>query len=130
RRLNELQATPLAGTDGADLPFFSPDGQQVGFFAAGQLKKVAVTGGAVRTLCDAQTGRGATWTDDNTIIFSPAGASNIKLMRVSAEGGQPWEFGKLGEGATTQRWPQALPGGTHVLYTENSNGSDFESANL
>jgi len=130
RRLNELQATPLAGTDGADLPFFSPTGESIAFFAAGELKKVAVDGGAVRRLCDAPSGRGGTWTVDNTIIFTPSGLTNARLMRVSAEGGQPSEFGTLGDGATTQRWPQALPGGTHVLYTENRATSDFESANL
>jgi len=130
RRLDELQATQLAGTDGADLPFFSPTGQQIGFFAGGQLKKVAVTGGAVRRLCDAPSGRGGAWTDDDTIIFSPAASSNTTLMQVSAEGGQPSVFGTLSEGAVTQRWPQALPGGTHVLYTENATTSDFEASNL
>ena len=130
RRLNELQATPLAGTDGADLPFFSPNGQWIAFFANGQLKKVAVTGGAVRKLCDALAGRGGAWTEDDTIIFTPTASANTRLMRVSAEGGQASEFGTLSEGATTQRWAQALPGGTHVLYTENGATGDFETANL
>ena len=52
RRLDRLQATPLAGTDGAEGPFFAPDGQWIGFFAGGKLKKIAVTGGAVVPLCD------------------------------------------------------------------------------
>lgn len=130
RRLDELQATPLAGTEGADLPFFSPTGQSIAFFAGGELKKVAITGGAVRKLCDAPSGRGGTWTDDDTIIFTPAAASNSRLMRVSAEGGQASGFGTFVDGGVTQRWPQALPGGTHVLYTENTGTTNFESANL
>ncbi len=133
RRLDQLQATALAGTEGADLPFFSPNGQWVAFFAGGQLKKVAITGGAVRKLCDAPSGRGGTWTDDDTIIFTPSSSratTNVGLLRVSAEGGEPKAFGTLSEGAVTQRWPQALPGGTHVLYTEHTGTADFDSANL
>src|SRR5207249_404922 len=58
RRLDQLQAITLAGTDGADRPFFSPDGQWIAFFADGKLKKISVTGGAAVTLCDAADNRG------------------------------------------------------------------------
>jgi hypothetical protein len=61
RRLDQLQATALSGTDGATSPFFSPDGQWIGFFADNKLKKIAVSGGAAVTLCDALSGRGGTW---------------------------------------------------------------------
>ena len=71
RKLDQLQAAALAGTEGADHPFFSPDGQWIAFFAGGRLKKVSVTGGAAVTLCDAPPGRGGTWTDDDTILFTP-----------------------------------------------------------
>src|SRR5437762_3587414 len=64
RRLDQLQPAPLAGTDGARNPFFSPDGQWVAFFAAGKLKKIAVSGGATVTLCDAPNGRGGAWPED------------------------------------------------------------------
>ena len=57
RELTEVQATALPGTDGADSPFFSPDGQQIAFFAGGKLKRIAVTGGAPVTVCDAPTRR-------------------------------------------------------------------------
>ena len=73
RKLDQLQAAALAGTEDAASPFFSPDGQWFGFFAGGQLKKVSVTGGAAITLCDVTQGRGGTWTDDGTVIFSPTG---------------------------------------------------------
>ncbi len=70
RRLDQLQADPLAGTEGATSPFFSPDGQWVAFFAGGTLKKVSVTGGAAVALCDAPGAGGGTWTDDDTILFA------------------------------------------------------------
>jgi len=73
RKLDELQATVLAGTEDAASPFFSPDGQWIAYFAGGQLKKVSTTGGASVKLCDAPGGRGGAWTDDDSIIFTPEG---------------------------------------------------------
>ena len=125
-----MQATALAGTEGAAYPFFSPDGQWIAFFAGGKLKKVSVTGGAPLNLCDAPAGRGGAWTDDDTIIFTPTSAANTRLMRVSASGGAPSASATFGEGGVTQRWPQALPGGKGVLYTEHSATGDFDAANL
>ena len=129
RTLDQLQAAVLAGTEGAADPFFSPDGQWIAFFAGGRLKKVAVTGGAVVNLCDAPLGRGGTWADDDTILFSPVSA-NIRLMRVSAAGGTPAEFGTPSQGATSQRWPQALPGGKGVLYSEHPATGNWDGATL
>jgi Tol biopolymer transport system component len=130
RKLDQLQATPLAGTEGAVYPFFSPNGQWIAFFAGTKLKKVSVAGGAAVTLCDAGSGRGGTWTDDDTIIFSPSGGENAPLLRVPAAGGNPTAFGTLSQGATTQRWPQVLPGGHAVLYTEHSGLTGFDGANI
>jgi Tol biopolymer transport system component len=129
RKLDQLQAAALAGTDEAASPFFSLDGQWIAFFAGGKLKKIAVTGGAVVNLCDAPAGRGGTWTDD-TILFAPSTAFNTRLMRVSAAGGTPAAFGTLTQGAVTQRWPQALPGGKAVLYTEHSSVNNWDGATL
>jgi Tol biopolymer transport system component len=121
RKLDQLQAAALAGTEGAASPFFSPDGQWIAFFAGGKLKKIAVTGGAVVTLCDAANGRGGTWTDDDTIIFSPSSFIDSTLMRVAAAGGTPTGFGAVVQGAmTAQRWPQALPRRKGLLYTEQA----------
>jgi serine/threonine-protein kinase len=111
-------------------PFFSPKGEWIGFFAGTVLKKVSITGGAAIPICEALTGRGGTWTDDDEIIFTPAASQPTKLMRVSANGGTPVEFGTFLEGGTTQRWPQALPGNRAVLYTEHDFGSMFDAANL
>jgi Tol biopolymer transport system component len=130
RTLDHLQAAALAGTEDAASPFFSPDGQWIAFFAGGQLKKIAITGGAVVTLCDAPSGRGGTWADDDTILFTPAVAPNTRLMRVSAAGGTPAVFGTLSQGAIFQRWPQALPGGKAVLYAEHSSLINWDGANL
>jgi serine/threonine-protein kinase len=68
RRLNQPKPIPLAATEGADQPFFSPDGEWVGFFAGGELKKIGIDGGELITLCDASAGRGASWAGDGSII--------------------------------------------------------------
>jgi Tol biopolymer transport system component len=130
RKLDQLLAAPLAGTEGAADPFFSPDGRWIAFFADGHLRKIPTTGGAAVNVCDAPAARGGTWTDDNSIIFCPTNGSNTRLVRVSAAGGVPAVVGTLGDGATTQRWPQALPGGAGVLYTESSNIGAWDGANL
>ncbi|MGH7709968.1 MAG: TolB family protein, partial [Gemmatimonadaceae bacterium] len=118
RRLDQPAATTLPGTEGARGPFFSPDGQWIGFWAAGRLKKVAVVGGSPVVLCDATDLLGASWGDDGTIIavLNSTGA----LWRVPAAGGQPTQVttGSATRGA--HAWPQLLPGGTHVLYTNLS----------
>src|SRR5262249_58956610 len=87
RRLDQLTATALTGTDNAVGPFFSPDGQWLGFFGGGKLKKIAVTGGALVPLADATTARGGSWADDGTIVFTPTTANG--LLRVPAAGRTP-----------------------------------------
>src|SRR5262249_32796454 len=107
-----------------------PNGQWIAFFAGGKLKKVSVNGGSLGNLCEAESGRGGTWVDDDTIIFSPTSAPYNRLLRVPANGGKPTEFGTLSQGMATQRWPQALPGGKAVLYTEHSTAASFDGANI
>src|SRR6266849_1884625 len=70
RAMDSLEARPIPGTEGAVNPFFSPDGQWVGFFAGGKLKKVSVGGGAAITLGDAADPRGASWGSQGMIIFA------------------------------------------------------------
>jgi serine/threonine-protein kinase len=130
RRLDQLDATPLSGTDGARNPFFSPDGQWVAFFASGKLKKVSVTGSAAVTLCDAVNGRGGTWAEDGTIVFTPDSTPQVRLLRVSSAGGTPQPLTTLAEGEATQRWPQVLPGGKGVLYTTAPSAIEWEDASL
>ena len=129
RRLNQLRATPLSGTDDADNPFFSPDGRWIGFFAAGKVKKIAVTGGAPFIVCDTPNGWGGTWGEDGTIVFSPDGRNGVVLMRVSSNGGTPQALTTLDPGEIHHRWPQFLPGDKGVLFTASATtGSD--NANL
>src|SRR6202790_1582220 len=68
RRLDQLNTTELAGTQGAYAPFFSPDGQWVAFFTLGKLQKISVEGGSAVTLCDAPFGNGGSWGEDGNII--------------------------------------------------------------
>jgi Tol biopolymer transport system component len=130
RRLQQLQATTLAGTEDGNSPFFSPDGEWIAFFADGKLKKISITGGAAITLCDAPNGRGGTWAEDGTIIFNPSTAPGVGLMLVSSAGGKPEPLTTIGEGEVTHRWPQVLPGGRAVLYTSHSGMVGFDGANL
>ena len=91
RRLDRTESAPLSGTEGARNHFFSPDGQWLGFFAEGKLKKIAVTGGAAVTLADAPDDRGGSWSEDGTIVFAPLSFSSGNrdaLFRVSAEPGR------------------------------------------
>jgi serine/threonine-protein kinase len=130
RPLDRLETTALPGTEGALNPFFSPDGDWVGFGAEGKLKKVSLSGGQPMVLCDAPTLRGASWGADGTILFSPVG--NTPLLRVSDKGGEPKPLTKLEpeKGERTHRWPDILPGGKTALLTIHSLSADYESARI
>jgi len=131
RRLDQSKATELPDTDGATSPFFSPDGQWIGFFAPGKLKKTLVDGGTVTTLCDAPLGRGASWGEDGNIIFTPD--VQTRLLRVpSAGGGAPTPLTEFHGGEISHRWPQVLPGGKAVLFTAltAANFAAFDDASI
>jgi Tol biopolymer transport system component len=132
RSLGQRVATVLSGTDGARDPFFSPDGEWIGFFADGKLKKVARDGGAAVTLCDAAKDSGGSWSKDGTIVFSAASSGRSLLFKVPSVGGSPEPFAPLDKqsGELVQVWPQVLPGGKAVLYTSRALSTDFESADL
>ena len=116
RAMDALEATPLAGTEGAYNPFFSPDGEWIGFATGGVLKKISVSGGAALTLCRlAGTVVGAAWGPDNTIVFPPSLSG--ALMKISAAGGEPHPFTTLQQGESGHHWPQFLPDGKTVLFT-------------
>ncbi len=112
------EATSIANTEGANFPFWSPDGRSVGFFADGRLKRVDVAGGPVQTLCDALTGRGGTWNKDGVILFTPSGQLGTGLYRIAASGGTPTQitFPDREHGEDSHRWPLFLPDGIHYLY--------------
>jgi eukaryotic-like serine/threonine-protein kinase len=114
RALDENSDVPVAGTESAFCPFFSPDGQWLGFAADGKLKKVPLAGGAPTVLCDAPHLRGGTWSPDDAIVFAPDRISG--LFRVSADGGTPEPLTRRATGELAHAWPQILPGGKSVLY--------------
>ncbi len=116
RALDQLDATPIAGTEGAASPFFSPDGRWLGFWSVGALKKVPIGGGPPTTICETPAVFGASWGSNDTIVFS---RSREGLWRVSAAGGIPQRIttpdAKKGE--VKHLLPQLLPGGDAVLFT-------------
>jgi len=116
RRLDSLAAQPLTGTEGATLPFWSPDSRYVAFFAYGKLRKVPVAGGSPGVICDAPDGRGGSWSKDGVIVFAPL--SMGPLLKVAAEGGEPVELARpdRARGDTGLRFPCFLPDGRHFLY--------------
>jgi Tol biopolymer transport system component len=116
RELDQVSSQALAGTEGADQPFFSPDGRWIGFFAQGKLKKVSVVGRAPLIICDALDPRGASWGPDDTIVFAPTASS--ALVRVSAAGGTPQPLTSLDRSLNeaSHRWPRLLPGGEAILF--------------
>jgi hypothetical protein len=120
RAIDALDAQPLAGITTARQPFFSPDSRWIGFFDLSELKKVSVTGGSAVTVCPL-TGpgpRGASWGDDNTIVFA-TNDLNTGLLRVSADGGEPTVLTRpdAAQHEGDHLFPSALPGGRGVLFT-------------
>jgi serine/threonine-protein kinase len=130
RRLDQLHATALSGTDYPGVPFFSPDGRWLGFWADGKLKKIAVTGGAAIPLADAPELRGGTWGEDGTIVFGSSRSTRTRLLRVSASGGPAEPLAALAEGEVLQSWPQILPGGKALLYSSSRILRAYNDANI
>lgn len=115
RPVAKLTAEPIAGTDGAIFPFWSPDGQSIGFFADAKLKKIKLGGGPPEVLCDASIGRGGSWSDRGFIIFSPD--THSPIFKVPESGGAPVPVTRLDPSMhTTHRWPRFLPDGNHFVY--------------
>ncbi len=113
-------------------PFFSPDGNWVGYNADSQLKRVSLKGGGSDVIYEKTAFRGASWGDNNEIIFSPTYSSG--LLSISISGGTPEVLTTLDSvrGERTHRWPQVLPGGKHVIFTIGNVNSpnSYENAEL
>jgi Tol biopolymer transport system component len=128
RRLDQPNATELAGTQGAFAPFFSPDGQWVAFFTPGKLQKISVEGGSAIALCSVPSGRGGSWGEDGNIIAQLNNGGG--LSRIPSAGGPPMPVTDLQAGEFTHRWPQVLPGGKAVLFTAATTLGGWDGANI
>ena len=115
RPLATTTAQPLAGTEGAQFPFWSPDSRAVAFFADGQLKRIDLGGGAPQTVAQAsRSSRGGTWNADGVMLFAPN--SGGRLLRVPTSGGPPVAVTTLAGPQSSHRFPVFLPDGRHFLF--------------
>jgi serine/threonine protein kinase/Tol biopolymer transport system component len=118
RGLSSGSAQQLTGTEGAEYPFWSPDGLHVGFFAQHRLKSVDLGTYAVQNICEAVSGFGGTWNREGSIVFAPGITG--PLQRVNAGGGTPEPVTKVPSGSSeSHHWPFFLPDGRHFLYVVN-----------
>jgi serine/threonine-protein kinase len=130
RSLGESEAKVVPGSEEGYHPFFSPDGQWLGFVTRERLKKVSTFGGTPIALADVSLSRGATWGTDGTIVYAPS--PNSGLMRIPDRGGEPEPLTELNkeEDEFTHRWPQYLPGNGALLFTVHTSGASFDDARI
>jgi len=119
RSLNAFDAVELPGTQGASMPFFSPDGEWIGFFSIGNLKKIPVNGGSPLNICDISNALGASWGKDNTILI---GGVYSGILRVSANGGSPVAMVSA-RPPLSYSHPQFLPDGKSFLFYRGHPGN-------
>jgi hypothetical protein len=124
RGLGELQASVALTAEGAMLPFFSPDGQWIGFSSKGELMKAPISGGPAVTLCPASNPAGASWGPNGVVVFSPTWGSGLE--KVSAQGGasEPLTSLNVSVGETSHQEPHFLPDGSGLLFTVTINGTN------
>jgi len=135
RHLDQLEAQPIRGTDDAYNPFFSPDGEWIGFFTAGgsaggKLKKIAVRGGPPLTLADSSIPAGV-WNTDDTIVFVRSEGQTWSLNSIPSAGGVVKKLTTTAVDRQEVRhaWPEPLPGGRNILFTVTTSGS-FDQAHI
>jgi len=128
RALDESTSVPLGGTEDAWLPFFSPDGEWIGFWADGELRRVRKSGGPAEKICAAEfTPGGASWGPDGTIVFDLQGK---EILRVDAEGGEPEVITTQADEATHIH-PRLLQDGKTLLFgTRGENSRDWKSSTI
>jgi serine/threonine-protein kinase len=134
RSVDQLESRPIPDTDNAANPFFSYDGQWIGFFAyegssraSNKLKKVAIRGGPPVSICDAVVPPGGSWGPDDTIVFATGsnGTGPVSLLQVPAAGGTPKPL-LVPDPTKNKRgfaWPDVLPGGKAVLVSATTSAS-------
>ncbi len=128
RQLDSDQVTIIPGTEGAEGPFFSPDGQWIGYWSHWKIWKVRASGAGIpEAICNSMDFRGATWAG-HTIIFTPSQTG--PLFKVSDNGGEPEPFTKLLPGEFDHRFPHALPDGDTILFSAWSMPFDPDRAKM
>ena len=128
RELSSFEGKLLPGTEGAREPFFSPDSAWLGFMAEGKLKKIPVDGGSAIVLCEAPESDGAVWLPDDTIVFNADWKEGLR--RVSVAGGKSLVLTQPDpqRGEASHWWPDMLPGGKEILFTDQKGPGEVESS--
>ena len=122
RDLADIEAQPIVGTEGAAGPFFSPDGTWIGFFDGGEFKRVATDGGVpmtVRHVTGTSVSRGATWTVNDTVVIVHSADQGLSQFSIEEAANFPLEYASY---TLASAWPDALPNGEDVLFTDTSAG--------
>ena len=114
RPIDSASARPLAGTELAVLPFWSPDSRSIGFFANNELKRIDIEGGSIKPLARAPFGRGGAWNRDGTILFAPIFTGPI--YRIPDSGGEAVPLTRLAPGQAAHDHPRFLADGRRFLY--------------
>lgn len=113
RNLDSLSSRALSGTEGAEYPFWSPDGNSLGFFADGKLKKIAISGEQTETLCAVANSRGGAWGANDVILFAANAGGTI--FRISSKGGTATAVTGPTESESSYRFPSFLPDHQHFF---------------
>ena len=124
RRLDQPEAEAIPGTENAAAPFFSPDGQWIGFFTPSEMKKVALTGGAPLTVCEVTNGLDGSWSESDMIVFGVVGPTD--LFQVSAQGGTPEPLTTRENPTADHDFPDFLPDGDVMLFSVARDGFNFD----
>jgi hypothetical protein len=113
------QSRPIEGTGDGSFPFLSPDSEWLGFRARGALMKVPIDGGRPTRIADQAVPDGASWGDDDFIVYSRIRGANSGLLRVSAAGGEPTTVTALTQEdvGNDHRYPEVLPGSRRILFS-------------
>jgi Tol biopolymer transport system component len=119
RKMDELQARALPGTENPSYPFWSFDSRSIGFFSAGKLKRIAIEGGPVQEVADALDPQGGSWGPDGTILFGTAGSIIYRVSPMDGTVTPATDLNTLRDEGS-HRWPHFLPDGRHFLFTIRS----------
>ena len=128
RKLDTFENTPITGTENGECPFFSPNGEWLGFFADGKLKKVSLRGGSSVVVADEAFPTAGSWAEDDTIYFKKSFPSGV--YAVAAGGGQARQVTQPAKADDRAHlWPDALPGGNGLIFTVWT-GRSFNDARI